>query len=174
MTSKDEQEFSNDAGSTLSPSTTTAVSDVVAIRSRLPLDEAHNDFWGLPSNPLSIYHTGPAWPLPTGPQAQPIPKEARPVCTHAIVPMWHQLGERIYKHFDSHELKWTSIDPVRFFEGEKESGPLFLWVSIMPGTLSPDDSEDAAVRCKEILLEYDIVDVEIAFRESIFTRFATP
>ena len=88
--------------------------------------------------------------------------------------MWHQLGERIYKHFDSREFKWTSIDPVRFSEGEKESGLLFLWVGVMRGTLSPDDAKDAAVRCKEILLEYDIVDVEIAFRESIFTQFAAP
>ncbi|KAF8342912.1 uncharacterized protein EI90DRAFT_804213 [Cantharellus anzutake] len=161
-------------------STTTAAAeldignDPVAIRSRSPLDKAHNDFWGLPSNPLSIYHTGPAWPLPTGPRAQRVPKEARPVCTHTIVPVWHQLGERIYKYFDSRELKWTSIDPVRFAEAEKEPGPLFLWVGVMPGTLSPNDAEDAAVRCKEILLEYEIIDVEIAFRESIFTRFAGP
>ncbi|KAL5490711.1 hypothetical protein ACEPAI_5545 [Sanghuangporus weigelae] len=148
--------------------------DLVAIHSHSPLDEAHNDFWGLPSNPLSVYHTGLAWPLPTGPEAQRVPKEARPVCTHAIVPVWHQLGERIYKYFDSRELKWTSIDPVRFAEAEKEPGPLFLWVGVMPGTLSRDDAEDAAVRCKEILLEYKIIDVEIAFRESIFTRFSGP
>jgi len=34
--------------------------DLIAIHSCLPLGEAHNDFWGLPSNPFSIYHTGPA------------------------------------------------------------------------------------------------------------------
>ncbi|KAF8581110.1 hypothetical protein K439DRAFT_1619262 [Ramaria rubella] len=44
----------------------------------------------------------------------------------------------------------------------------------MPETLSPEDAKDAAVRCKEILLEYEITEVEIAFRESIFTRFAAP
>ncbi|KAL5478231.1 hypothetical protein ACEPAI_2415 [Sanghuangporus weigelae] len=164
---------------TLSSTTTTAAkldigNKLVAIHSHTPLDEAHNDFWGLPSNPLSIYHTGPAWPLPTGPQAQRVPKEARPICTHAIVSVWHQLGEQIYKYFDSRELKWTSIDPVRFAEVEKEPGPLFLWVGVMPGTLSHNDAEDAAVRCKEILLEYKIVDIEIAFRESIFTRFSGP
>jgi hypothetical protein len=65
-------------------------------------------------------------------------------------------------------------DPVRFAEAEKEPGPLFLWVGVMPGTLSPDDAKDAAVRCKEILEEYEIIDVEIAFRESIFTRSAGP
>jgi len=114
VTSKDEQEV--DIGK-----------DLVAIHSHSPLDEAHNNFWGLPSNPLSIYHMGPTWLLPTGPQAQHIPKEARPVCTHAIVPMWHQLGEQIYKHFDSHELKWTSIVPICFAEADKEPSSLNQW-----------------------------------------------
>ena len=131
-----------------------------------------NDFFGLPSNPLSIYYTGPTWPLPSGHLAWRVPREARPVCAHAIAPMWHQLGEQIYRYFDSIELRWTSIDPVRFAEAEKEPGPLFLWVGVLPGTLSPDDAKDAAVCCKEILLEYEITDVEIAFRESTFTRSA--
>jgi hypothetical protein len=88
-----------------------------------PLDEAHNDFYGLPSNPKSIFHTGPAWPLPTGPQAQRIPKEARPVCDHAIAPVWRRLGKQIYDYFDSVSLRWTSIDPVRFAEAGGEPVP---------------------------------------------------
>ncbi|KAF8836663.1 hypothetical protein BDN67DRAFT_992059 [Paxillus ammoniavirescens] len=123
------------------------------MRSHVPPNEAHNDFFGLPSNPLSIYHTGPAWPLPSGPQTQRVPKEARPVCFHAISNVWYELGEKIYTFFDSIDLKWTSIDPVRFAEAEKEPGPLFLW---------------------ELLLEYAINDVEIAFCESIYTRHAGP
>ncbi|KIJ12044.1 hypothetical protein PAXINDRAFT_163961 [Paxillus involutus ATCC 200175] len=195
------------------------------MHSHVPLDEAHNDFFGLPSNPLSIYHTGPAWPLPSGPQAQRVPKEARPVCIHAISNVWYELGEKIYTFFDSIDLKWTSIDPVRFAEAEKEPGPLFLWearpvcihaisnvwyelgekiytffdsidlkwtsidpvrfaeaekepgplflwVGVLPGTLSPDDAKGPAARCKELLLEYAINDVEIAFRKSIYTRHA--
>ncbi|KDQ61043.1 hypothetical protein JAAARDRAFT_709558 [Jaapia argillacea MUCL 33604] len=138
------------------------------------LGEPHNDFFGLPSNPLSIYHTGPSWPLPSGPQAQRIPKEARPVCIHAISSVWHELGEKTYKFFDSIGLKWTSIDPVRFAEGEQEPGPLFLWVGVLPGTLSPDQANGPAARCKEFLSEYAITDVEIAFRESIYTRYAGP
>jgi hypothetical protein len=169
-------------GSTLYATTTTAVGDLdidigkglVGAHSHLPLGEAHNDFWGLPSNPVSIYHTGPAWPLPTGPQAQRIPKEARPVCDHAIAPVWHQLGKKIYEYFDSIALKWTSIDPVRFAEEKKEAGPLFIWVGVLPRSLSLDDARVAARSCKEILKEYEITDVEIGFRESIFTRFTGP
>jgi len=92
-----------------------------------------------------------------------VPKEARLVCTHAISSVRHELGEKIYKFLDSIGLKWTSIDPVRFAEAEKEPGPLFLWVGVLPGTLSPDHVKGAAVRCKELLMEYAITDVEIAF-----------
>ncbi|KIJ40723.1 hypothetical protein M422DRAFT_780648 [Sphaerobolus stellatus SS14] len=88
-------------------------------------------------------------------------KEASPVCIHAISTVWHELGEKIYKYFDSIKLKRTSIDPVRFAEAGKEPGPLFLWMGVLPGTLSPDHAKDPAVRCKEILLEYKITDIEI-------------
>jgi hypothetical protein len=142
--------------------------------SHLPIDESHSDFYGLPSNPTSIFHTGPAWKLPTGPQAQRIPKEARPVCDHAIAPIWHKLGKQIYQHFDSIDLMWTSIDPVCFAEVGGLPGPLFLWVGVMPKTLSRGDAEVAAGRCKNILAEYNITDVEVAFRESIFTRHTGP
>lgn len=156
-------------------STSTAVADsdngedVEDTHSHSRLYEAHNDFYGLPSNPISIYHTGPPWPLP---QAYRIPKEARPVCNHEIAAVWHELGERIYKYFDSIELKWTSIDPIRFAEEGKEPGPLFIWVGVLPGTLSPDRAKVAAEHCKKVLKEYEITDVEIAFRESVFTRSA--
>lgn len=188
MTSKDEKEFFSDrititeqdsARSTLSP-TTTAFADLdiwkgpAGILPRLPVSEAHSDFYGLPSNPTSIYHTGAPWPVPLAHWR--IPKETRPICNHPIAPMWPKLGERIYKYFDSVGLKWTSIDPIRFAEVQvgKEPGPLFLWVGVMPKTLSCDDAKDAAVRCKAILTEYDIKDVEIAFRESVVTRSAGP
>ena len=44
----------------------------------------------------------------------------------------------------------------------------------MPGSLSRDDAMAAAVGCKQILSEFHMTDVEIAFRESVFTRSAGP
>ena len=45
----------------------------------------------------------------------------------------------------------------------------------LPGTLSREQAREPALRCKEILdFEYDITDVEIAFRESAYTRYAGP
>ena len=125
-------------------------------------------YYGLPSNPISIYHTGKPWPKPTGPESQRVPKEARPISIHPIAHVWRVLGRQIYEYFDSIDIKWTSIDPVRFAEvGNKDAGPLFIWVGVMPKTLSRKDAENAAVRCKQILARFQITSVEIAFRESI-------
>ncbi|KZT23556.1 hypothetical protein NEOLEDRAFT_1163692 [Neolentinus lepideus HHB14362 ss-1] len=116
--------------------------------------EAFSDYYGFPSRPFSIYHTGDRWPRPTGLEAYCVPKEARPVCIHPIatVSRWRNLGRQIYEYFDSVGLRSTSIDPVCIAE----------------------DAENAAVRCKHILAEFQITDVEIAFRESVFTRSAGP
>ena len=141
----------------------------------LPPDLDSDCYYGLPSNPISIYHTGKPWPKPTGPESQRVPKEARPISIHPIAHVWRVLGRQIYEYFDSIDIKWTSIDPVRFAEvGSKDAGPLFIWVGVMPKTLSRKDAENAAIRCKQILARFQITSVEIAFRESIFTRFAGP
>ena len=168
MTPEDEKEFLSEciviaeresARFPLPPSTTTLANldlmgnPVDAILPDVPLgsDSAYSDYYGFPSNPVSIYHTGDTWPRPTGPEAQRVPKEARPVCIHPIAPVWRKLGQRVYEYFDPVGLKWTSIDPVRFAEVGKEAGPLFLWVGVVPGTLSRKNAKDAAVRCKQIL-----------------------
>lgn len=148
--------------------------DFVDIPPQLPLGtdpyEAHSDYYGFPSNPISIYHTGDPWPRP-GPGEWPrVSKECRPISIHPIAPVWRKLGRQVYEYFDSIGLRWTSIDPVRFAQVGKEAGPLFLWVGVMPRTLSHQDAKDAAVRCKQILAESQITNVEIAFRESVFTR----
>ena len=137
---------------------------------------AHSDFYGIPSNPISIYHTGDLCPKLIDPDAWRVSKETWPICKHPIASVWRELGRQVYEYFDSVAVKWTSIDPVRFAEVGRnaQAGPLFLWVGVMPGTLSHDDAEVAAVGCKDILAQSQITDVEIAFRESVFTRSAGP
>src|SRR5258708_31564369 len=112
--------------------------------------------------------------VPTSPEAQRVPKEARPICKHPIAAVWRELREQVYKFFDSLNIKWTSIDPVRFGEVRGEPGPLFLWVGVMPRSLSRKDAEAEAIGCKQLLAAFQLMDVEIAFRESIYTRSASP
>ena len=72
--------------------------------------------YGLPTNPVSIYYTGDPWPKPTGREAYLVPKEAIPIFTHPIAAVWRELGRQVYEYFDSVDLKWTTIDPIRFAE----------------------------------------------------------
>lgn len=131
---------------------------------------AFTDFHGLPSNPICVYRTGDEWPIPTGFEAQPVLREARPICIHPIQKVWYELGTQIYEYLDSLEVKWSTIDPVRFAEKGKDSGPLHLWIGVAPRSLSLEDAKDAATGCKKILADAGLPDVEIAFRESHFIR----
>jgi len=98
--------------------------------------EAKSYYYGLPSKPVSVYHTGAPWKKPTGPEARRVPKEARPVCEHLIADVWDKLGPQVPEYLDSVNVKWTTIDVTRFAEVEKDAGPVFLWVGVKPGSLS--------------------------------------
>ncbi|KAH9035841.1 hypothetical protein EDB84DRAFT_1588082 [Lactarius hengduanensis] len=135
---------------------------------------AFTDFYGFPSNPISVYRTGDTWPVPKGPQAQRVPREPRPVCNHPIQAVWHTVGVQVYKFLDSIEVKWSTIDPVRFAEEGGKAGPLYLWVGVDPRSLSLEGAKAAAVGCKRILADAQFPDVEIAFRESVFARSIGP
>lgn len=132
------------------------------------------DFYGLPSNPVCIYRTGDEWHVPKGPQAQRLLREARPICKHPIQDVWPTLGKEIYEFLDSLEVKWSTIDPVRFAEKGGEVGPLHLWIGVKPKSLSFKDAKTAAIGCKGILANAQFPDIEIAFWESIYISSAGP
>ncbi|KAG8805884.1 hypothetical protein FRC17_005289, partial [Serendipita sp. 399] len=103
---------------------------------------AISDFYGLPTNPICIYRTGDEWPVRKGPEAQRVLREARP----------------------------STIDPIRFAEEGKEAGSLYLWVGVVTRSLSFEDAKAAAIGCKKILADAQFPEIEIASRESVFTR----
>ncbi|KAI9439231.1 hypothetical protein H4582DRAFT_125232 [Lactarius indigo] len=80
----------------------------------------------------------------------------------------------MYKFLGSLEVKWSTIDLVRFAEEKGGAGPLYLWVGVEPRSLSLEGTKAAAVGCKRILADAQFPDVEIAFRESVFTRSIGP
>lgn len=157
-------------GSLVSPTKTKDVPKDIL----LPYPGALSDFYGLPSNPICVYRTGAEWPMPKGTQAQRVPREARPVCNHPIRAVWPTLGEQVYEFLDSLDVKWSTIDPVRFAEEGGNPGLLHLWVGVDPGSLSLEDAKAAAIGCKQILAAAQFPDVEIAFRESVFTQSTGP
>ena len=137
--------------------------------------EARCYYAGLPSNPILIYQTGAPWQKPTGPEAYLVRKEMRPVFNHPIAAAWDELGPQVRDYLDSIKIKWTSIDVVRFADVEEDPGPPVLWIGVMPASLSREDAEVAAVGCEGLLAKFALtgelgVGVEVAFRESVFTR----
>ena len=143
----------------------------------VPRLEAILYYAGLPSNPTLVYRTGTIpWTEPTGAEAYRVLKELRPVFGHKLNIVWKELGPKIYKYLDSVGVLWTTIDVVRFIwlkEGET-IGPVVLWIGVGPDTLIGKDAHTAAHGCLNLLKEVEITDVEVEFRESIYTRLAGP
>ena len=136
---------------------------------------AVSDFYGLPTNPICIYQTGDEWTVPQGPEAQRVPREAWPVFNHPLQDVWPTLHIEVYEFLDSVGVNWSTIDPVCFAEeGKKETGPVHLWIGVVPRSLSFEDAQDAAAGCKQILANAGFPDIEIAFRESVYIRSSGP
>lgn len=150
------------------------VSDVSRLTKYYPA--AYKDFYGLPSNPLCVYKSGPAWRERTGPESYRITREARPVYDHPITDQWCTIGTTIYQFLDSQSIKWTSIDPVAFAEeGEvKAFCPLLMWIGVHPESLLYNAAVAAAEAIKNILAQAGFPEIEVAFRESVVTRSVAP
>ena len=63
---------------------------------------------------------------------------------------------------DSGSKSGLALRVFRFAEVEKDSGPIVLWISVKPGSLSREDAQVATVGCKKILDKFEITDVEVA------------
>ncbi|RDX51398.1 hypothetical protein OH76DRAFT_1454946 [Lentinus brumalis] len=103
--------------------------------------------------------------LPSSPRFKPsgfdwgLKQALRPVLGHKLVDVWGELGPKVAAYLDSVNVKFTTRDGVRFVFGGEPSGPVTLWIGRGYMTL---------------LNEFDINDVEIEFRDSIYTRSAGP
>ncbi|KAI6149868.1 hypothetical protein BKA82DRAFT_8377 [Pisolithus tinctorius] len=132
--------------------------------------EATTYYCGLPSKPTLVFRTRPPSEKLTGPETYLVKREIRPVFDDKFAAVWEEMGTRIYEYLDSATIRWTTIDVVRFAEPGKHVGPIVLWVGVRPGSLSRKLAQVAALACEKILLSFQIVGVEIAFRESVFRR----
>ncbi|KAG9111561.1 hypothetical protein FRC07_008046 [Ceratobasidium sp. 392] len=137
--------------------------------------EAMFYYSGLPSSPRLVYRMGTTpWTMPTGLEAYRQLKELRPVFGHKLNVVCKDLGPKVCELLDSQGVLWTSIDVVRFIkvrEGEAV-GPVVLWIGVAPETLLDEDAHTSANSCLDLLKEFGIIDVEVEFRESIYTPSA--
>jgi hypothetical protein len=80
------------------------------------------------------------------------------------------LALKVHTLLESMEVKWTSIDIVRIGYDGEPSAPVILWIGVIPVSLSGGDGIIVAHRCREILEEYRITDVDVEIRESVVTQ----
>ncbi|KAI1788973.1 hypothetical protein LXA43DRAFT_1096856, partial [Ganoderma leucocontextum] len=102
--------------------------------------------------------------------------QLRPVFDHKLNTVWKDLGPKVHDVLDSQGVLWTTIDVVRFIKvGEGDAvGPVVLWIGVAPETLFGEDAHTSANSCLDLLKEFDITDVEVEYRESIYARSAGP
>lgn len=115
--------------------------------------------------------------MPMGPEARCETRELRPVFDHKVNAIWAtDLGPKVCELLDSQAIYWTSIDVVRFIRtGEGETvGPVVLWIGVAPESLLAEDAHMSAKACLNLLEEFDIVDIEVEFRESTYMTSAGP
>lgn len=139
--------------------------------------QAHSYYAGLPSRPKLVYRSGAVpWKRPMGPEAYTVRKELKPVFDHKIVAVWKVAGPKIIACLDEARVLWTSVDVVRFaIVNEREStGPVILWIGVTPASLSGEDAHAVALSCLDVLKTYNITDVDVEFRESVYRRSAGP
>lgn len=77
------------------------------------------------------------------------------------------------------KVKWTSTDVVRIGshdpeDSKKSYAPVIVWIGVIPASLSNSDGVAVATKCRELLVESDITDVDVEIRESVVTRSAGP
>lgn len=146
----------------------------------VPMAEATFYYSGLCSSPRLVYRTSAEttpWTMPTGPEAYRQLKELRPVFGHKLNVVWAtDVGPKVCQLLDSQRVLWTSIDVVRFINvGEGQAvGPVVLWIGATHESLTGEDAHTSAKGCLDLLKEFDITDVEVEFRESIYTPLGGP
>ncbi|KAG7439561.1 uncharacterized protein BT62DRAFT_1055711, partial [Guyanagaster necrorhizus] len=158
-------------------------------------EEAEFYYSGLHSEPRLLYRTGKKWFPPRGPEAYRRLKELHPVFNHPITTVWNNdLGWRVVKVLDTHTIHFTTIDVVRFRmvkfkeppEDEEDTDeerveanklvitPVTIWIGVFPESTSTTAAHDAAQDILALLKDYQITDVDVDFRQSFYTREASP
>ncbi|KAG8906989.1 hypothetical protein FRB99_005631 [Tulasnella sp. 403] len=141
-----------------------------------PLSNKEATFYyaGIPSGPRLVARSGTTkWKPPTG--WDEYRKELRPVGNHPLKEVWEgNLALKLHTLLDSMNVKWTSTDVVRTRIVEEFSAPVIVWIGVMPASLCGTDGVVVASKCRDLLGEYNIADVDVEIRESVATRSAGP
>jgi len=133
------------------------------------------------SPPKLLYRTGATpWVKPTGPEAYTRLKQARGVFGHKLNVVWDDVGPKVRDLLSTQDVAWTSIDVVRFVRDgdenphKKINGPVVIWVGVFPNSLKGEEAFTSGKNILDLLVINDIDDVEVEYRESVYTPSVGP
>ena len=133
----------------------------------LSLEESKLYYYGLPSQPRLVARTT------TTPWEYGTEKELRPIGNHhqKLKKAWqNDLPNQLFNLLNELKVEWTSFDIIRIARVGDTDAPAILWLGVMPESLSGEKGVEVAVKCKKLLLEHGISDVDCEIRESKVSR----
>lgn len=100
-------------------------------------------------------------------------KSARGVFDTPLNSVWSTVGRQILDLLKAREIRWSSINPVRFFiheqpeeEAQGSLGPVVVWIGVVPSSTSSDMAHEASQDILALLLENGVNDVVVEWIES--------
>jgi len=135
------------------------------------LEESKLYYYGLPSQPRLVART-----TTTPWEASALAKELRPIGDHkGLKEAWqNDFPKQLFDLLGERKIEWTSIDIIRIARAGDAHAPAILWLGVMPESLSGEEGVELAIKCKKLLLERGISDVDCEIRETKVSRNARP
>lgn len=139
-------------------------------------DRGRHYYKGLPSNPTFLARSpDPTWSPPINNMDSGYPpsverKFLMPIGCHPILEKWNNddnassLRSQVVSNLKG--ANWTSVDILRCgYEGKKDA-PAILFVSVEPGSTTPEEARQFADRCAVTLFNHGITDMSCEVKES--------
>ncbi|TFY58479.1 hypothetical protein EVG20_g8136 [Dentipellis fragilis] len=105
-------------------------------------------------------------------------KSVREVYDTSLSKVWHTVGRRIRDLVKASNVRYSSIDPVRFVtygeDDEKTLGPPVVWVGVPPSSTTPGIAHKVSQAILVLLAEHGAEDVVVEWREAVLSMFSGP
>ncbi|KAJ3769869.1 hypothetical protein FB446DRAFT_810223 [Lentinula raphanica] len=150
----------------------------------------YNGVRGGKCGPKLIYKTSTdVLPYPTGPFQFFRLIQLLTVHEHAKLSkdnLWSKIRDQTVQLLDDKQIKFTSIDLVRFrwkepptegwgdMGGETATSSVTIWIGVLPDSTNGDAAFNSAQDIINLLKQHDINDIDVAFRESVVQPLTQP
>ncbi|KAK1844964.1 hypothetical protein CCHR01_12425 [Colletotrichum chrysophilum] len=141
-------------------------------------------YHGLPSNPTLLARSpDPTWNPPIDNyepgfySPSPVDKYLSPLGRHPITEKWNNddgsasLRSHVLQNLKG--VNWTSVDILRCGHQHEEDLPAILFVSVEPGSTTPEEAQQLADRCAATLINHGLTDVSCEVKESHVVPLST-